>query len=234
MLRGMAKEHTSARYPHHLFGRMRNRGLVLLAALLLQLVLYPVISAKDSPNVSWIVAYWLATPLIGVFQLATRWWMVWVAVLCGMVILMLALLTRVQVFSIPGEAIVLLGMAIYISATIAIGRAALFSQELLDNRLYAGFSAYLLMGYFFAAVHHWVWMRDPAAYQVGNQPGAADLHIADFIYFSFSTLTTAGFGDIVAVSRGARLTCMLEAVTGVLMPATFIARLLSQQARKSA
>lgn len=212
---------------------MRNRGLVLLAALMLQLVLYPVVAEGDSQNITWIVAYWLSTPLLGVVQLASRWWMIIVAALFMAVIVMLALLTRVQVFSIPGETLVLLGMAIYLSAAIAIGRAALFSRELVDNRLYAGFSAYLLIGYFFAAVHHWVWLKDPSAYQVGNQTGPADLHIADFIYFSFSTLTTAGFGDIVAVSRGARLVCMLEAVTGVLMPATFIARLLTEQMKKS-
>lgn len=211
---------------------MRNRGLVLLAALVLQLVLYPIVAQRDSQNISWIVAYWLATPLFGVVQLASRWWMIIVAALCMAVIVMLALLTRVQVLSIPGEALVLLGMAIYLLAAIAIGRAALFSRELVDNRLYAGFSAYLLIGYFFAAVHHWVWLQDPVAYEVGDRPGPADLHIADFIYFSFSTLTTAGFGDIVAVSRGARLVCMLEAVTGVLMPATFIARLLTEQMKR--
>ena len=211
---------------------MRNRGLVLLAALVLQLVLYPIVAQRDSQNISWIVAYWLATPLFGVVQLASRWWMIIVAALCMAVIVMLALLTRVQVLSIPGEALVLLGMAIYLLAAIAIGRAALFSRELVDNRLYAGFSAYLLIGYFFAAVHHWVWLQDPVAYEVGDRPGPADLHIADFIYFSFSTLTTAGFGAIVAVSRGARLVCMLEAVTGVLMPATFIARLLTEQMKR--
>jgi hypothetical protein len=228
----VATEHPSAWVRQRVFAKMRNRGLVLLAALVLQLVLYPIVAQRDSQNISWIVAYWLATPLFGVVQLASRWWMIIVAALCMAVIVMLALLTRVQVFSIPGEALVLLGMAIYLSAAIAIGRAALFSRELVDNRLYAGFSAYLLIGYFFAAVHHWVWLQDPVAYEVGDRPGPADLHIADFIYFSFSTLTTAGFGDIVAVSRGARLVCMLEAVTGVLMPATFIARLLTEQMKR--
>lgn len=228
----MATEHPSVWVRQRVFSEMRNRGLVLLAALLLQLVLYPVVAQRDSQNISWIVAYWLATPLFGVVQLASRWWMIIVAALCMAVIGMLALLTRIEIFSVPGEVLVLLGMAIYLSAAIAIGRAALFSRELVDNRLYAGFSAYLLIGYFFAAVHHWVWLQDPTAYQVGNQTGPADLHISDFIYFSFSTLTTAGFGDIVAVSRGARLVCMLEAVTGVLMPATFIARLLTEQMKK--
>ena len=229
----MAIEHPNAWVRHRVFANMRNRGLVLLIALLLQLVLYPIVSEHDSSHISWIVAYWLSTPLLGVVQLASRWWMIVVAGLTAVVIVLLALLTTVEVFSIPGEVIVILGMLIYLSASIAIGRAALFSHELVDNRLYAGFSAYLLIGYFFAAVHHWVWLNNPSAYEVGNRPGEADLHIADFIYFSFSTLTTAGFGDIVAVSRGARLTCMLEAVTGVLMPATFIARLLTQQMKRS-
>ena len=230
----MATEHPSAWVRHRVFGRMRNRGLVLLVALVLQLVMYPLIEGPSTPTTVWIVAYWLATPLLGVVQLASRWWMIVVAEMCAVVIALVAILTRAQIFSIPGEVLVMLGMAIYLFASIAIGRAALFSHELVDNRLYAGFSAYLLIGYFFAALHHWVWIQDPFAYQISGQDGAANLHISDFIYFSFSTLTTAGFGDIVAVSRGARLTCMLEAVTGILMPATFIARLLTQQLKKSA
>ncbi len=46
------------------------------------------------------------------------------------------------------------------------------------------------------------------------------------IYFSFVTLTTAGFGDILAVHKFAKIVAMLEAVTGVLYIAVTIGRLI--------
>lgn len=67
------------------------------------------------------------------------------------------------------------------------------------------------------------------------QPGAfsltaavIDRHaIATLIYFSFSTLTTLGYGDIVPVSAFARSAATLEGVIGQLFPATLLARLIT-------
>ncbi|MEA2035109.1 MAG: potassium channel family protein [Euryarchaeota archaeon] len=54
------------------------------------------------------------------------------------------------------------------------------------------------------------------------------LHItfSDFIYFSFVTLTTTGFGDITPLSGLARSLTILETVTGVLFVAVLMARLV--------
>jgi hypothetical protein len=50
---------------------------------------------------------------------------------------------------------------------------------------------------------------------------------SSLIYFSFATLTTTGYGDIVPVHPVARSLCNLEAVIGQLYPATLLARLVS-------
>ena len=52
---------------------------------------------------------------------------------------------------------------------------------------------------------------------------------ADWVYFSFVTLTTVGYGDITPVARAARSLAMLEALVGQLYPAIIIARLVSLQ-----
>ena len=54
---------------------------------------------------------------------------------------------------------------------------------------------------------------------------------ADFLYYSFSTLTTLGYGDIAPVSRHARVFASMEAITGVLYVALLIARLVGMYAR---
>ena len=49
----------------------------------------------------------------------------------------------------------------------------------------------------------------------------------NLIYFSFVTLTTVGYGDILPVHPVARSLCNLEAISGQLYPATLLARLVS-------
>ena len=53
--------------------------------------------------------------------------------------------------------------------------------------------------------------------------------LAEWVYFSFVTLTTVGYGDIAPVTQGARSLAMLEALVGQLYPAVIIARLVSLQ-----
>jgi len=50
---------------------------------------------------------------------------------------------------------------------------------------------------------------------------------SDLIYFSFVTLTTLGYGDIVPVDPVARSLSNIEAILGQLYPATLLARLVS-------
>ena len=50
---------------------------------------------------------------------------------------------------------------------------------------------------------------------------------AKLLYFSFITLTSVGFGDIVPVHPVAQTLAMLEALIGQLFPAILLARLVS-------
>ena len=67
-------------------------------------------------------------------------------------------------------------------------------------------------------------IRTAANTSLGTGPG---VRTADLSYFSLSTITTAGYGDIIPVSRMARSLANLEAVFGQIFPATFVARLIA-------
>ena len=49
---------------------------------------------------------------------------------------------------------------------------------------------------------------------------------SDFLFFSFATLTTLGYGDITPITTQARSFAIVEAVYGVLYSAILIARLV--------
>ena len=50
---------------------------------------------------------------------------------------------------------------------------------------------------------------------------------SDLVYFSFTTLTTLGYGDIMPVHPIARSLSNIEAIIGQVYPATLLARLVS-------
>jgi hypothetical protein len=51
--------------------------------------------------------------------------------------------------------------------------------------------------------------------------------VEPFLYFSVSTLTTVGFGDITAVHPIARSLVMMESIIGILYPPVLIGVLVS-------
>jgi len=54
----------------------------------------------------------------------------------------------------------------------------------------------------------------------------------DCMYYSYMTLTTLGYGDIVPMTAHARSVSILEAVSGVLYVAVLIARLVGLYPRQ--
>ena len=93
------------------------------------------------------------------------------------------------------------------------------------RRLHGGVAAYLLLGVIWAWAYALVAAVRPAAFSGPVSP--ADGPRAWF-YFSFVTLTSMGYGDVLPVHPVARSLAILEAVTGALFLAILVARLVSQ------
>jgi hypothetical protein len=61
----------------------------------------------------------------------------------------------------------------------------------------------------------------------------SDSDYVHFIYFSLSSLTTVGFGDIYAVNTSARMLATFLSTLGILFPAVVIARLVGLASKQS-
>ncbi|HBP22572.1 MAG TPA: hypothetical protein DEA08_32930 [Planctomycetes bacterium] len=98
------------------------------------------------------------------------------------------------------------------------------------NRLEAAICGYLLIGLGWALVFSLMEHFQPGAFHdpAGGSPESHAV-LAGFphlIYYSFTTLTTLGFGDVVPRSPFARSLSTLEAVVGQLYLALLVARLV--------
>lgn len=114
-------------------------------------------------------------------------------------------------------------------ALIAAGGALSFAfraRSIDREHVYAALSAYLLAGIFFGSFY---WVLEQM--QPGTFTFAGDFTPNSAIYFSFVTLATLGYGDIVPRSDIARGLAIVEGVGGQLFLAVLIARLVSLYAR---
>jgi hypothetical protein len=74
-----------------------------------------------------------------------------------------------------------------------------------------------------------LWIPEAFNVQGSITSGDRESLQSKLFYFSFVTLTTLGYGDIVAVHPTVRMLVILEGVVGQLYPAILIARLVSLQ-----
>jgi uncharacterized membrane protein YhdT len=99
------------------------------------------------------------------------------------------------------------------------------TERVTSDIIRGGICIYFLLGFFWAATYNIVQIFDSDSFT----SAAKTTTRADLIHFSFTTLTTIGYGDISPLSKVARVLANLEGIVGVLYPAIFIARLVGLQ-----
>ena len=120
-------------------------------------------------------------------------------------------------------AVVVLGMA----------RDLTRSKTVTSRLIIESIIIYLLFGLIFAMVIGLIILYDPAAFNFQNISGGimTDLdHTSDYIYFTFVTLTTTGFGDVTPQEPYSRSLTLLIAITGQMYIAIIIAMLVGKYA----
>lgn len=103
----------------------------------------------------------------------------------------------------------------------------LSAKEISGDILYGAVSVYLLIGGAFSMLYVFVETLAPGSFVASADViPARTIGWSDLLYYSFTTLTTMGYGDIVPSSPHAKSIATLEAVVGVMYVATIIARLV--------
>ena len=103
--------------------------------------------------------------------------------------------------------------------------AVLSEPTVTGDTLAGAVAAYLLIGITFGLGYGLLEQISPGSFRDTLRAGRL-VHPAEFIFFSFVTLTTVGYGDIIPWSGHARSLVILESVLGIMYPAVLIGRLI--------
>jgi len=110
-----------------------------------------------------------------------------------------------------------------------VGRAVLAPGEITRHRVLGAIALYLGLGMVFASAYRLSWELVPTSLaNIGSSNSVSQVY-SSMLYFSFVTLTSVGYGDIVPAQPFVRALANLEAIIGQLYPATLLARLVTLQ-----
>jgi len=122
---------------------------------------------------------------------------------------------------IPG---LVLNVLFFVFIFVMLFRHILHSKVVEAEILYGAVSCYFLIGYVWAFLNQILYVIEPASFSFAASKMVTGY---DFLYYSFVSLTTLGYGDITPTTDYGKSLAMVEAVVGVFYMALVVARLVS-------
>jgi hypothetical protein len=122
------------------------------------------------------------------------------------------------------EAVTVLWLATLVLVTVFVVVRRVVQHQIVSlQTVFGALSAYLLIGFMFAALFAGIAALDPRPFFAGGEPADS----SNLQYFSFVTLTTTGYGDLAAANAPGRSLAAMEALLGQIFLVTLVARLVA-------
>lgn len=201
----------------------RSRFLALLLSLVLVLLVSPFLEQSRSERAVMVVLFALVM-LAAIVAASKRRRQKIIGLALGIPWLALSLSTLIWQNTEPtvGASFLFIVFNVY---TLGIVVSAVVGVEEVDFDILLGaVSAYLLIPIIWAVSYMVIHALHPGAFSLIAEE--IQPHFHEFMYFSLTTLTTLGYGDITPISPFARIWSTLEAVVGTLYIALLVARLV--------
>lgn len=115
---------------------------------------------------------------------------------------------------------------------IVLGRFLAIAKTITRDVMYAAVALYLLLGAMFVPIYGLLDVLIPNSLRDSAAPDGV-VPWQQLIYFSYTTLTSSGYGDILPVSWWARSLANIEMIVGMLFIAVVMSRLVALYAAKN-
>jgi hypothetical protein len=196
----------------------------LLQGLIFLLVIYPYLEGNSEELRPWILTFFNLLVMTGIiFTVSIN--------LRQRIISLLLGLPSVTLFWLGhpySEALAFISTGIlYIYAILLIFPYLIHSEKIGAEEVFALITLYILLGLTWTIIFQVIEWNSPGSfYMFVPENVLNEVSWEDFLFFSFTTLTTLGYGDIIPLSTQARSLSILEAISGVVFLAIMGSRII--------
>jgi hypothetical protein len=218
--------------PSGFLSRERRSRLLLVSIILLYIL--PALSEDRAIGKVFILLVFYVALVTSVMELAEKRILFWSAIPIAATSMALLALTQIR----PAPAL-LLANCVALALFLALVSVSLFIYlgkpgEITSGGIYISVSLYFLLGMCWFAIYNILNIVQPGSFKENGTPLPQAAPWSTMLYFSLTTLTTLGYGDILPVKPAARMFATLEASVGVLYVAITISRLVAARQQPAA
>jgi len=200
-----------------------NRFSFLLVSIVLFLIVRPFV--EDLVRISFLIEIFISAILLsGIYAVSEDR----VSLFCALVTGVPALFINwaFQIFKIPSLLLMhhICAALFFATATVIIIRHLINQKVVTVDLIWGAVCGYFFIGFMWSAIFSLLEGIYPGSFKLGNQI-VPDLDT--FIYFSFVTLATLGYGDIVPLTEKAQSLAVVETLMGQMYLAVNIAALVA-------
>ena len=197
-----------------------HQGLLLISLLLI-LLLNPILSELDLPGSRWILTIFFSAVLFaGIFAVSQTRGVVIAAILLAFPAFLFRWVNEFFAISDILYHLFDIFFIFYIGATIL--SYVLKSGRVTTGRIVGAVNVYFLIGLTWSHFYSIIYALSPASFAVTSPDPSY------FLYYSYVTMSTLGYGDITPLTPVARSFAYMEAMIGQLFLAVLVARLVGQ------
>ncbi len=205
----------------------------LLLALVALIVSYPFLERMQSGRIAVIAFDWaiLVLALRSASATGVENRLGYALLIPTIILQVIAAVTGVGYVFVLG---MLFQAALHAFVIVCLFRYVLRDEIMTLDELFAAGSLYAMLAFVFAYLYSIVEYLSPGAFYINtsNNPDGV-FSWFEMLYFSFTCLTSVGFGEITPVSDHARSLVMIQQLIGVLYLAIVISRLITLHSKSS-
>ncbi|MHC4130567.1 MAG: potassium channel family protein [Planctomycetota bacterium] len=202
-----------------------NKYVHLLTIIVLSFIAFPLITEKERPFgipiISLILTFTLLAALRAIVKERNKFRLFFIISVAAFLMDALSEIIfsqnpfiKLLLFSV---ALLLLSFFLLFSI-IELLKHLFYSRVVTVDTILGGISIYFLLGYLWSCMFILIESFNPEAFSTVSR--------VQLLYFSFSTITTLGYGDITPQNEMAMVLATLEAIVGQMYVTIFIARLV--------
>jgi len=204
-----------------------NRFVLLLVATILVLVLPPVTSKgflADILYVTFMSFLFIQSMIVARGRKSKLIWL-WNIIVVMMIVVFWLEPVGIKLTVLDVSRLILLS-AFFIFVTYYLLRFVRKSKHVDSNMIITAINIYLLIGIVFGSLAYMLFLVLPDAYTIPSYIGMPDF--VTFNYYSFITMSTVGYGDIVPKLPQSQILAYFTAITGQLYVAIIVAFLVGK------
>lgn len=214
------------RFLNRLWDRESGLSGMIILLTIMQFILIPLFGSY-SFFMSVLNVFWMLFLLAGIFSFATSNKQ---ATLISIVPLLFVVFSWINVVSTTPFVLVtelILSVCTFLLLIILVLMKVFEPGPITAHRVIGSIVIYMLLAHLWTVVYIFFYEHIPGSFQLTLPEFESNCLQANFLYFSYVTLSTTGFGEILPLHPFVRALVNLESIFGVLYPVVLIGRLVS-------